>query len=122
MPVTPHAAPPPRPVPRPVDPGQPFTWLARGWADLLRQPVPGLLHGLATAVFGALLVALAHDRFWLLAGAFSGFMLVACMPSAAAWNGSSPSAWPTRWRPGGHATGGWSCSACCWRWPAPAGC
>ena len=59
MPVTPHAAPPPRPVPRPVDPGQPFTWLARGWADLLRQPVPGLLHGLATAVFGALLVALA---------------------------------------------------------------
>ena len=77
MPVTPHAAPPPRPVPRPVDPGQPFTWLARGWADLLRQPVPGLLHGLATAVFGALLVALAHDRFWLLAGAFSGFMLVA---------------------------------------------
>ena len=49
MPVTPHAAPPPRPVPRPVDPGQPFTWLARGWADLLRQPVPGLLHGLATA-------------------------------------------------------------------------
>ena len=57
MPVTPHAAPPPRPVPRPVDPGQPFTWLARGWADLLRQPVPGLLHGLATAVFGALLVA-----------------------------------------------------------------
>mgnify|MGYP001151951782 FL=1 len=77
MPVTPHAATPPRPVPRPVAPGQPFTWLARGWADLLRQPVPGLLHGLATAVFGALLVALAHDRFWLLAGAFSGFMLVA---------------------------------------------
>ena len=77
MPVTPHAAPPPRPVPRPVDPGQPFTWLARGWADLLRQPVPGLLHGLATAVFGALLVALAHDRFWLLAGAFSGFKRVA---------------------------------------------
>jgi uncharacterized membrane protein len=77
MPATPQIVPPPRPVPRLVAPGRPFTWLARGWADLLRQPVPGLLHGLATAVFGALLVALARDRFWLLAGAFSGFMLVA---------------------------------------------
>ena len=56
---------------------QPLRWLARGWADLMRCPVPGLLHGLAMAAFGALLVWLAHDRFWLLAGAFSGFLLVA---------------------------------------------
>jgi uncharacterized membrane protein len=40
-------------------------------------PLPGLLHGLAMAGFGALLVLLARDRFWLLAGAFSGFLLVA---------------------------------------------
>lgn len=71
--------PPPatRPAPRVVDVLQPFHWLRRGWADLLRHPLPGLAHGLASALFGALLVLLARDRFWLLAGAFSGFMLVA---------------------------------------------
>jgi len=77
MPPKPSPATTNRPTARAVSPGQPFAWLARGWADLLRQPVPGLLHGLATALFGALLVAVARDRFWLLAGAFSGFMLVA---------------------------------------------
>ena len=56
---------------------RPLHWLALGWADLLRCPVPGLLHGLATALFGGTLVWLARDRFWLLAGAFSGFLLVA---------------------------------------------
>jgi uncharacterized membrane protein len=55
----------------------PLRWLARGWADLMHCPLPGLLHGLAMAGFGALLVLLARDRFWLLAGAFSGFLLVA---------------------------------------------
>ena len=62
---------------REVGIAQPLRWLALGWADLLRCPWPGLLHGLAVAVFGALLLALAGDRFWLLAGAFSGFLLVA---------------------------------------------
>ena len=56
---------------------QPLRWLGRGWADLMRCPVPGLLHGIVMAAFGALLVWLARDRFWLLAGAFSGFLLVA---------------------------------------------
>lgn len=36
-----------------------------------------LAHGLVPAAFGSLLVLLAHDRFWLLAGAFSGFLVVA---------------------------------------------
>ena len=62
---------------RQVGIAQPMRWLALGWADLLRCPLPGLLHGLAVAAFGALLLALARDRFWLLAGAFSGFLLVA---------------------------------------------
>ena len=62
---------------RQVDPNGPMRWLARGWADLMHCPLPGLLHGLAMAGFGALLVLLARDRFWLLAGAFSGFLLVA---------------------------------------------
>jgi uncharacterized membrane protein len=56
---------------------KPFTWLARGWADLWRCPLPGLLHGVVMAAFGALMLWLARDRFWLLAGAFSGFLLVA---------------------------------------------
>jgi uncharacterized membrane protein len=62
---------------RQVSAGAPLHWLALGWRDLMRCPLPGLVHGLAMALFGALLVALARDRFWLLAGAFSGFLLVA---------------------------------------------
>ncbi len=77
MPPPTAPARPPRPQARAVALLQPFSWLKRGWADLLRCPLPGLAHGLATTLFGALLVALARDRFWLLAGAFSGFMLVA---------------------------------------------
>jgi uncharacterized membrane protein len=56
---------------------QPIRWLALGWADLMRCPVPGLLHGLAAALFGTALIALARHQFWLLAGAFSGFLIVA---------------------------------------------
>lgn len=55
---------------------QPFVWLARGWRDLLRAPLPGLLHGLAVSGFGLALLWLAHRQFWLLAGAFSGFLLL----------------------------------------------
>lgn len=59
-----------------IDYHRPFMWLAAGWRDLLRTPVPGLLHGLAVTAFGLLLLLLAHRHFWLLAGAFSGFLLV----------------------------------------------
>jgi len=60
----------------PISYEQPFLWLARGWTDLLATPVPGLLHGLAVTSFGLMLVLLAHRQFWLLAGAFSGFLLI----------------------------------------------
>ncbi len=56
---------------------RPLHWLARGWADLLRCPWPGLAHGMGTACFGLVLLWLARDRFWFLAGTFSGFLLVA---------------------------------------------
>ncbi len=56
---------------------RPLGWLARGASDLRRCPGPGLVHGLAVAVFGAALIALAGSHFWLLAGAFSGFLIVA---------------------------------------------
>ena len=56
---------------------RPLGWLAKGWQDLMRCPVPGLLHGVAVFAFGALLFAVARRQFWLLTGAFSGFLLVA---------------------------------------------
>jgi uncharacterized membrane protein len=62
---------------RSVPAGRPWTWLALGWADLMRCPLPGLVHGLAAALFGGALLYVARDRFWLLAGSFSGFLLVA---------------------------------------------
>lgn len=62
---------------RPVALPSPLRWLALGWADLRRHPLPGLLHGLLLALFGQALLLIAHDRFWLLAGAFSGFLIVA---------------------------------------------
>jgi len=62
---------------QPVNMLSPLRWLALGWADLRRNPVPGLLHGVLLTVFGAVLLWLAKDRFWLLAGAFSGFLIVA---------------------------------------------
>ncbi len=60
-----------------VPPLRPLGWLARGWRDVLACPVLSLLHGLVVALFGAAIFYLARDRFWLLAGAFSGFLLVA---------------------------------------------
>lgn len=60
-----------------VDMISPTRWIERGWEDLRANPLPGLTHGLVLAVIGWLLLWMAHDRFWLLAGAFSGFLIVA---------------------------------------------
>ncbi|MBI5269869.1 MAG: DUF2189 domain-containing protein [Burkholderiales bacterium] len=56
---------------------RPLGWLARGWRDLMTCPLPGLLHGAVMAAFGAALFWQARHQFWWLAGAFSGFLLVA---------------------------------------------
>lgn len=56
---------------------RPLGWLAKGWQDLWHAPLASLAHGVLMAAFGALLLGLAHDQFWLLSGAFSGFLLVA---------------------------------------------
>lgn len=61
----------------PVDWSSPGRWLRMGWADFRRNPIPGLVHGLLLAAFGGLLMWLAGNQFWLLAGAFSGFLIVA---------------------------------------------
>jgi uncharacterized membrane protein len=63
--------------PPPVTLASPWRWLALGARDLKRAPWPGLSHGLTLALFGALVFGALHRQFWLLAGAFSGFMLVA---------------------------------------------
>lgn len=55
----------------------PLRWLRLGARDLARAPWPGLSHGLTLALFGALVFGVLHGRFWWLAGAFSGFLLVA---------------------------------------------
>lgn len=52
-------------------------WLALGFKDLAKAPWLSMLHGLVMAFFGAAITWIAHDRFWLLAGALSGFMVVA---------------------------------------------
>ncbi len=56
---------------------RPLVWLRLGWRDLRRYGWVSLIHGVLLAAFGSVLLALAHDHFWLLAGAFSGFLVVA---------------------------------------------
>jgi uncharacterized membrane protein len=87
-----HANPPPsspqRPVTRsrarlplpdilPITWKHPFEWLLLGLKDVCHSPWLSLMHGLALALGGGLITWLAHDRFWLLASAVSGFLVVA---------------------------------------------
>ncbi|WP_322317645.1 DUF2189 domain-containing protein [Hydrogenophaga sp.] len=71
---------PPAPSPTaavPVDMISPVRWVERGWEDLRANPIPGLAHGALVTAFGWLLMWAAREKFWLLAGAFSGFLIVA---------------------------------------------
>ena len=65
---------------------RPLGWLARGGSDLMRCPLPGVIHGAASTLFGALLILLAREHFWLLAGAFSGFLIVAPLVATGLYN------------------------------------
>jgi uncharacterized membrane protein len=56
---------------------QPLQWLALAWRDMARCGWISFAHGLVLALLGGVLLLVAHDRFWLLAGAFSGFMVIA---------------------------------------------
>jgi uncharacterized membrane protein len=55
----------------------PLQWLRLGWRDLRRCGPLSLAHGVLLAAFGLALLANAYQHFWLLAGAFSGFLVVA---------------------------------------------
>lgn len=60
-----------------VTPLRGLAWLKAGWDDFKAMPGVSLLHGIVMTAFGAAVLIVAHDRFWLMAGAFTGFLLVA---------------------------------------------
>jgi uncharacterized membrane protein len=56
---------------------QPLIWLVLAWRDIAKAGWVSILHGLVLTLAGGAIVAIAHNRFWLLAGALSGFMVIA---------------------------------------------
>ena len=56
---------------------QPLQWLVLAWRDMGRCGWVSFAHGLVLALLGWAILLLAHDKFWLLAGAFSGFLVIA---------------------------------------------
>lgn len=56
---------------------QPMHWLLLAWRDMAHCGWISFAHGLVLALGGAVILAVAHNRFWLLAGALSGFLVVA---------------------------------------------
>ncbi|HRL55394.1 MAG TPA: DUF2189 domain-containing protein, partial [Acidovorax temperans] len=69
--------PPALPAVRSIGLIQPMIWLVLAWRDMARAGWISFAHGLALTLFGAAIFAVAHNRFWLLAGALSGFLVVA---------------------------------------------
>jgi uncharacterized membrane protein len=65
------------PTVRTITPWRPLVWLVYAWRDMAQVGWASFAHGLVLAAVGAAIVAIAQHRFWLLAGALSGFMVVA---------------------------------------------
>lgn len=74
---TPASSAQPLPLVRRVGLHQPLHWLGRAWCDLMHCGWISWAHGLVLALVGLFIAVVAHQRFWLLAGALSGFLLVA---------------------------------------------
>ncbi len=53
-----------------------FRWLALGWRDLARAPSASLIHGVVVTIGGWIILAITLRFWYLLPGAFSGFLLV----------------------------------------------
>lgn len=68
--------PPVLPAVRSIGWKHPLSWLARGARDMARAPWLSLAHGLVLTLIGFLILTLGHNRFWLMAGALSGFLIV----------------------------------------------
>ena len=56
---------------------RPLHWLMLGWQDMAFCGWISVAHGLALFFIGAAVVIVAYQQFWWLAGALSGFLLVA---------------------------------------------
>jgi len=69
--------PPVLPSVRTVDLWQPLIWLVLAWRDMARTGWASIAHGMVMTLGGFIIVVVAHDRFWLLAGALSGFLVIA---------------------------------------------
>ena len=65
------------PMSRSIPLTRPFQWLVLAWRDMTRCVGISLAHGLALALGGGAIVFLLREHFWLLAGAITGFMVVA---------------------------------------------
>jgi uncharacterized membrane protein len=76
-PKLPGYMPAPQPLIRTVTLSQPLTWLALAWLDIARCRWVSLAHGLVLTLAGGVILAVGYQRFWLLAGALSGFLVVA---------------------------------------------
>lgn len=72
-----HRTPPPLPAVRTISMLRPLAWLGLAWHDMRRAGWISFAHGLVLALGGFAIVAIAHNRFWLLAGALSGFLVIA---------------------------------------------
>ncbi len=79
-------SPPPAPIATPQSPAlvvrtieltRPLYWLVLAWRDMTRCGWISYLHGLAMALAGVAMLAAGRSHFWFMAGAFSGFLLVA---------------------------------------------
>lgn len=97
---------PVRPQPLPVTTVtllQPLVWLERAWHDIRAVPGPSVAHGVALALAGWALIAVAGQRFWVLAGALSGFLLIAPVLATGlyalsrALERGEPAGWSTVW-------------------------
>lgn len=83
--------------------GQTLVWLVLGMRDLVQLRWISLIHGLVLSAAGGFITLIAHDRFWLLAGALSGFLFIAPVLAASLYalsrdleKGQSAS-WDTVW-------------------------
>jgi uncharacterized membrane protein len=63
-------------LPRSVGPARVLAWLRAGWRDFLAVPGASAAHGLVFLVGALLILAIGWRSSGLLAGAFSGFVLV----------------------------------------------
>ncbi len=89
---------------RAVSMGQTLGWLVLGMRDLVKLRWISLAHGLVLTAVGGFITLVAHDRFWLLAGALSGFLFIAPVLAASLYALSrelekqEPARWSTVWR------------------------